>query len=372
MASQTMCILFSESYGVSPNELASERTLATVPFAGRYRLIDFILSSLVKAKISNIGILTKEHYGSLQDHLGWGKDWDLDRKTDGLKILTPFAKAETANTRNRSAIDALLSARGYIEMCDEDYVILADANQVMNIDFTGMIKYHIDREADITLLYQNHDEAIDNGVVLECDTSGRIVDAYFTVGQENEIRSAMLNVVIFNKKLLLSLLDRAFTFGWTNLARDFITKNINKLNIYGFEHKGYCAVINTVADYYKASMDLIKKEVRKELFYSDTPVLTRVKNSVPTIYGFDGKVHNSLIADECEIDGELNNCIVFRGVKIKKGAVLNNCIIMQQSVIGSDARLNCVITDKDVTVEDHHILSGYSTYPFVIAKGQTV
>lgn len=196
MASQTMCILFSESYGVSPNELASERTLATIPFAGRYRLIDFILSSLVKAKVSNIGILTKEHYGSLQDHLGWGKDWDLDRKTDGLKILTPFAKAETANTRNRSAIDALLSARGYIEMCDEDYIILADANQVMNVDFTAMIKSHIEREADITLLYQNHDEAIYNGVVLDSDTSGRVVDAYFTVGQENETQSAMLNVVI--------------------------------------------------------------------------------------------------------------------------------------------------------------------------------
>ncbi len=372
MASQTMCILYSESYGVAPNELVSERTLATVPFAGRYRLIDFILSSLVKAKIFNIGILTKEHYGSLQDHLGWGKDWDLDRKTGGLKILTPFAKAETASTRNRSGVDALWSAKGYIEMCDEDYVILADTNQVMNIDFTSMIKSHIEQKADITLLYQNHDNAVYNGVVLDCNSSGRVVDAYFTVGQENEIQSAMLNVVIFDKKLLLSLLDRAFTFGWTNLVRDFITKNISKLNIYGFEHKGYCAVVNTVADYYQASMDLLKRDIRKELFYSDTPVLTRVKNSVPTIYGFDCKVQNSLIADECEINGELNNCIVFRGVKIQKGAVLNNCIIMQRSSIGSGAKLNCVITDKDVIVEDHHVLSGYSSYPFIISKGQIV
>ncbi len=372
MASHTKCILFSESYGITLNELASGRTLATIPFAGRYRLIDFILSSLVKANIYNIGILTKEHYGSLQDHLGWGKDWDLDRKKSGLKILTPFAKEETALVRNRSAIDALLSAKAFIREENEDYVILADTNIVMNIDFNEIIKSHKEKKADITLLYKNSDKGVYKGVIIETDTDNRISDVYFNSSKDGETVKIMINVMVFDRGILLSLLERAYTFGWTDLTRDFITKNINKLNIYAVEHKGYSAVINTVSDYYKASMELLNEDVRKELFYSDTPILTRVKNSVPTVYGFEGKVMNSLIADACEINGELINCIVFRGVKIKKGAVLKESIIMQNSVIGENARLNCVITDKDVMVKDNHILSGYETYPFIITKGKTV
>ncbi|MGI5856867.1 MAG: glucose-1-phosphate adenylyltransferase subunit GlgD [Candidatus Merdivicinus sp.] len=372
MTSKTMCILFSESYGVSPNELASERTLATIPFAGRYRLIDFVLSSLVKAGVFNIGILTKEHYGSLMDHLGWGKDWDLDRKNGGIKILTPFAKAETAVTRNRSKVDALLSAKAYLESCDIDTVILSDANLVMNIDFEEMLRFHAEREADITILYQNKSCPGHTGGVLEPDASGRVIDAYYTTVQHGEPQNAVFGVYIFNKELLISLLDRAYTFGWVDFERDFITKNLNKLKVYGFEHTGFSAVINSVSDYYNASMEILHPEVRRELFYSDTPILTRVKNSVPTVYGFDGKVQNSLIADGCIINGELHNCIVFRDVEIEKGAVLNNCIIMQNTTIHSGARLNCVISDKDVVIAENHVLSGYRTYPFVISKGQRV
>ncbi len=355
MTSKTMCILFSESYGVTPNELAAHRTLATVPFAGRYRLIDFALSSLVKSRVFDIGILTKEHYGSLMDHLGWGKDWDLDRKNGGIKVLTPFAKAESAATRNRSKVDALLSARAYLETCDADTVILSDANLVMNIDFDEMIRFHQNQDADITMLYQNKICPGHTGGVLEHDESGRIIDVYYTTVQHSEPQNALFGVYIFNKELLLTMLDRAYTFGW-----------------FGFEHAGYSAIINSVGDYYNASMDILQSDIRRELFYSDAPILTRVKNSVPTIYGFDGKVQNSLIADGCEIDGELRNCIIFRDVKIEKGAVLENSIIMQNTVIRSGARLNCVIADKDVTIESEHALSGYQTYPFVIAKGQRV
>ena len=357
MTSKTMCILFSESYKVFPNELASERTLATVPFAGRYRLIDFVLSSLVNAGVFNIGVLTKEHYGSLMDHLGWGKDWDLDRKNGGIKILTPFAKAETAVTRNRSKVDALLSAKAYLENADVDTFILSDANLVMNIDFEEMLRFHEERDADVTVLYQNKVCQGHAGGILEHDSTGRVIDAYYTTVQQNEPQNAVLGVYIFS---------------WIDFERDFITKNLNKLKVYAYAHKGFSAVINTVSDYYNASMEILKPEVRRELFYSDTPILTRVKNSVPTVYGFDGKVTDSLIADGCVINGELHNCIVFRDVTIEKGAVLNNCIIMQNTTVKSGARLNCVISDKDVVIEENHILSGYQTYPFVISKGQHV
>ena len=372
MTSKAICILFSESYGVSPNELAAERTLATVPFAGRYRLIDFVLSSLVKARIYDIGVITKEHYGSLMDHVGWGKDWDLDRKRGGLQILTPFTKAESAGTRNHSKVEALLSVKRYIEKVDQEYIILADTNLVMNIDFKSLLNYHIDNEADITLLYQTKVCPSHTGLVVETDSSGRVEDAYYSTIQHTEPQNTVFGVYVLSKSLLLSLLDRAYTFGWTNLERDFITKNIGKMKVYAFAHQGFSAVVNTVSDYYDASMKVLDPEVRRELFYSDTPILTRVKNSVPTIYGFDGKISNSLVADGCKIDGEIRNCIIFRDVVVEKGAVLENSIIMQNTTVKEGAHLNCVITDKDVVINNSHTLSGYATYPYVISKGQTV
>jgi glucose-1-phosphate adenylyltransferase len=367
-----MCVLFSESYSAINNELAADRTLATVPFGGRYRMIDIILSSLVKARVNNIGILTKERYGSLVDHVGSGKDWDLDRRNGGLKILTPFANAGSETTRNRSKIDALLSARQYLEESTEEYVILADTNIVMNIDFEELVQYHIDKEADITLVYQTADDAVYNGLVIDHDRDGRVIDAYYAAGEMSDRQNQVLKVFVLNKSLLLNLLGRAYTFGWTDFDREFITKNITKLHICGYEHKGYCAVINTVGELYKASMEILTPSIRKEIFESDTPILTRVKNSAPTLYGFDAKVKNSLIADGCEINGTIENCIIFRGVKIEKGAVLKNSVIMQNSTIQADANLDCVITDKDVTIQAGHTLGGYPTFPFVISKGQTV
>ena len=151
-----------------------------------------------------------------------------------------------------------------------------------------------------------------------------------------------------------------------------ITKNINKLNIFGFEQTGYCAVVSDMASYYEASFDLLKADIRHELFNSDIPILTRIKTNAPALHGFNGKVKNSLIADGCVIDGNIENCIVFRGVTIGEGAELENCIIFQDSVIGAGAKLSCVITDKGVTVKEGQELSGHPTYPFVIAKGKTV
>ena len=209
MISKTLCLLFSESYSAVTNELAADRTLATVPFAGRYRLIDFVLSSLVKARVNNIGILTKEHYGSLVDHVGAGKDWDLDRKNGGLKILTPFANPGSETTRNRSKIDALLSCQTYLEESNEEYVILADSNIVMNIDFADLVRYHNDKGADITIVYQQRNDAVYNGLVIDQDRDGRVVDAYYAAGQMTDCQNQVLKIFVFNKELLMNLLGNA-------------------------------------------------------------------------------------------------------------------------------------------------------------------
>lgn len=371
MAAKAMSILFTDRYGAASMDLAAGRTLATVPFGGRYRLIDFILSSLVHAGISNIGVLTRERYGSLVDHLGWGKDWDLDRRDGGLKILTPFAKSENEYSKNHSKVDALVSIESYFERCQEENVVLADSNLVMNIDLNGMIDFHEKKNADITLLYDAINQ-YKTGLSITCNSQGRVVDAYRGENNTSVMSGFSFPVAVFKKDFLVEQIKRAHTFGWSNLERDFITRNINRNVVCAYPHEGYAAVINHTVDYYEASMHLLKDSIRQELFYGETPILTRIKNSVPTVYGQTGKARDSLVADGCHIEGEVDHCIIFRNVKIQKNVQLKNCIIMQNSVVEEGAKLHCIIADKNVVISKNHTLIGYPTYPFIIAKGQMV
>lgn len=371
MAAKAMCILFTDRYGVSSMDLAAGRTLATVPFGGRYRLIDFVLSSLVHAGITNIGVLTKERYGSLMDHLGWGKDWDLDRRNGGLKILTPFAKQESDQSRNRSKIDALLSVESYVENYEGEHIILSDSNLVMTIDFAALVEFHEQKQADITLLYDDTGKQR-SGLSITCNPDGRVVDACRGMETSHGMHGFSFPVAVFKKAFLLEQIKRARTFGWDNLERDFITRNIHRYMVYAYPHYGYAAVINHTVDYYEASMALLDDTIRHELFYGDVPILTRTKNSVPTIYGKENHVVDSLIADGCDIQGDIDHCIIFRHVKVGENTHLKNCIIMQNSIVEPGVRLHCIIADKNVVVSHNHTLIGYNTYPFIISKGQIV
>ena len=360
-------ILFSDRYDdSSENAIAACRTLASEPFSGRYRLIDFILSSLVNSGIYRVGIVTKDRYGSLIDHVGWGKDWDLNRREGGLQILTPFIR-ENMNRHVNSAVDALISARAYISDAKEDLVILATANIVANIDFSDAIQAHLDHGADITAFYRRGRELERRPLPISLSEDGRVKES-----ADGYTDYTPLNVFIMRKELLLQLLDEAEVYRWTDIRRDFVIRNLHRLNVYAYEQPGFCRTIKSVEDYYKVSMELLNLDVRHELFFGERPILTRVKNSAPTYYGYESKVENSLVADGCVIEGCLKNCIVFRDVTVEKGARLEDCILMQGTKVGKDARLSCVITDKNVTVGANRILSGYTSYPFVVAKNASV
>ena len=372
MNKKTTCILFSDSYEQSYNPLAAQRTLASVPFGGRYCLVDFLLSSLVAAGLSDIGVLTKGRYGSLVDHLGWGKDWDLNRKDGGLKVLTPFADADTVSTRDRSRIDALLSCRPFLEKSSAEHFLLSDTNLVINIDFEKMLQFHQREDADITVLYRKYQSKEFSGVDLTCDREGRVIDAVFRSGQVNDYENGLLPVFLFRRELLLELLDRAYTFGWTEFIRDFITRSIQKRKVVGFEHKGFSRVIDSARGYYEASMALLDPEVRKDLFSSGTAILTNVKNTVPTRYGFESHVQNSLVSDGCHIEGTVKNSILFRGVTVKKGAFVENSILFSKTSVEENAFLSAVIADKSVRVTEGKKLLGQPEHPFVIAKGTLI
>ena len=365
------CILFSDNYfSTKMGEISDIRTFASVPFGSRFRLVDFMLSSLVEAKVNSIGIVTRNKYGSLMDHVGWGKDWDLNRKNGGIKFLTPFF--QDANTiMGENKFEALNGIMEYIKDSLPEYCLICDSNIVFNMNLQHFMKAHEEKGADISFVYKKMVPQ-QKDLEVSLDGDGKVYDALYHTSEGDEEKDVVMTMILLKKDLLISLVEQGITYGWDSIKKDIIAKQFNNYKIYGYKADGYMAVIRSVGDYYNASMDLLKSSVRKELFMSDIPVLTRIKDSVPTIYGEQCHIKNSLIADGCNIDGTVENCIIFRDVKVEKGAVLKNSIIMQNTKVGKDAYLSNVITDKDIVVNDSKILAGTESVPFIINKGVTV
>ncbi|MBF0709883.1 MULTISPECIES: glucose-1-phosphate adenylyltransferase subunit GlgD [unclassified Gemella] len=360
-------ILLSDNFrGDDLLGLTKKRTLASIPIGSRYRLIDFILSSLVKANISNIGLVVNNNYNSLVDHVGWGKDWDLNRKNAGLKIITPMSDTGLKAV-NANKFDALANALFYLDYVLQDYVILADANIVANINFEEMLEYHKRTGADITVAYTYKEpSARDTQIVF--NDRGKIYDSYYHINGHNEVVATQLKVHILSKQLLKEVINRGLTLGWEDMMRDYISKNYNKLNVQAYRVHGYCKVINNIQDYYNFNMDLLHDDVREELFLSGTEILTRVKDSVPSFYSETAEVSNSVLADGCTIKGKVENSIISRGVVIEEGVVVRNSIIMNGCVIGKNSDINHTIIDRRASVSEGTRVSGTHKEPYIVHK----
>lgn len=365
------CILFSDNNRTCKmGELSAQRTLASIPFGGRFRLVDFMLSSLVAGNVNTIGIVARKKYGSLMDHIGWGKDWDLNRKNGGIKFLTPYIEDADA-VIGENKIESLNSVMGFIKSSLPEYCIICDANIVCTLDFEKIMEEHQKVNADITFVYR-HMKPCAKDLEVTVDESGRLIDTLYHTSDVDEERDVLLNVTLLKKDLLISIIEQGITYGWTSIKRDVFSRSLGRLNIHGFKTEGYAYVINNVNDYFNMSMELLDVNVRKAFYYSNIPILTRIKDSVPTVYGYDSNVKNSFIADGCSINGEVENCIIFRDVTVEKGAVLKNSIIMQNTVIREGASLSYVITDKNVEITAGQTLCGSLSMPFIINKGKVI
>lgn len=363
------CLLFTDLFSnENIGAISEHRNVASLPFGGRYRLIDFILSSLVNASVPNVGVIARNNYNSLVDHLGWGKDWDLNRKNGGLKILTPYASS--ASTK-QNRFETLNSIKPYISSMLPDYCIIADSNIISNIDLTAVYKSHLDKDADITIVCHKGTPTLGDTEVF-CDAKGRINDVLYSTEDKNYESKLITKIYILKKDLLLNLIDKAITYDWSDFNRDIVAKGLDQYKMYVYNQEEYCTVVNNLQVYYRANMDLLNVEIRNELFKSNKRILTKIKDSVPILYGEFCSVKNSLIADGCKIDGTVENCIIFRDVHIKRGAVIKNSIIMQGTAVDHDANMSYVILDKNIAVTKGRVLNGSENFPFVISKGVTV
>lgn len=369
-------IIFPNSYDNLVPELAGDRLMASIPFAGRYRIIDFLLSSLANCGISNIAIVVRENYHSLMDHLGSGRAWDLLRKNGGLSIFPPYAEKNMKVYSGR--VEALESILPYLKCKKEKYVIMMDANIAVDFDFNAMLAEHIESGADVTVAYTEQE------IPAELIRAGVHGDMYYTLklddGRVRRIfmnsemcgkQNLSMNIYIMDREALIDKIHAAFVRGYSYFERDILAPRLEKYNIRGYKYDGYYARICGLKSHFDENMKLLDDENLDALF-TGGQIYTKIRDDNPTRYINGCKTKNNLVADGCVIEGDVENCVLFRGVKIAKGAKIRNSVLMQDTVVNAGARLDYVVTDKNVTIEVGQELKGTDTQPFYVAKGHTV
>lgn len=367
----TMGIILPEDIHI--NSLTEKRSIAALPFAGRYRLVDFALSNMVNGGITNVGVILKHNYSSLMDHLGSGKEWDLNRKDGGLHILPPYI-ARNIHGLGEGSVDLIASALGYLSKSKQKYVILSKGNIVFNIDYDKVMDLHLEKNADITMVYYEEDtdkEAITNHTFLSVDDDNRVSDIEVKP-RRPKTNKIFLSVMLIEKGYLQYLVDEAVARGEQDIVRDILMKRNSNSNIYGYKFDGYVGDIENIQSYYDNSMRMLNVDVRKEIFNPIRPIYTKIKDQAPTRYSSDASVSNCLIADGCIIEGQVKNSIIFRGVHIGKDSRVSNSIVMQDSIIQTGCELDYMVMDKEVTIRENGRLIGDIRHPIIISKGETV
>lgn len=369
--SEVMGIIFPNTHDKYMDGMTNRRAIGSVPFCGRFRLIDFALSNLVNAGITKVGVITKENYQSLSDHLGSGISWDLARKNGGLYMLTPYS-TRTARIYE-GKIEALAGSIDYLKSSSEKYVVLCDANLVSNIDIDDVVDKHIESGADFTVCYKTGVLPRNDQDIMAFKWDDKGFASEITLPYEQKSCDFSLDVMVVERELLIDLVTEAYALGRRSFAVGILQPWLSRLKIYGYKVENFTAVIDGEESYYKASLQLIKDSAaRHSLFRTERPVYTKIRDDAPTKYGLVSKVSDCLIADGCVIDGQVDNCILFRGVKVGKGTTLKNCIVMQDTVIGENCDISCAIMDKDVTVRPGVTLCGVINHPIYISKGETL
>lgn len=374
MKNDMLGVIFSENPEASMGELTSLRSLAAVPVGGRYRIIDFILSNMVNSGIIKVGITTPVNYQSLTDHLGTGKDWDMDRKDDGLYILPPKDTGES-DVEAIGGIERLTGISSFLNKSKQEYVLVADCNTICNIDFDLVLDSHIKNEADFTLVctpVKNlGSKDVMKHILVSAGEDGIVNDLHVYPSRQITDLSYM-HMFITRRETLIELVEYASTHGKHQISKDILLPAVenDQVKVCAYVFDGYRKKIDSIQSFYKVNLDLLNKEVRDELFglSVDNPIFTKIKDSVPTKYSKTAEVTNSFIADGCKIEGTVKNCILFRGVHIGKNAVVENSIIMQDSEIMENCDVENVIFDKGVILRSGKKLVGQDTYPLVIGK----
>ena len=373
-----MGIIFPNSYDSMVPDLVSNRLMASIPFASRYRMIDFLLSSMVNSGIDNISIVLRQNYRSLMDHLGSGREWDLTRKKGGLNIIPPFSERGIKVYSGR--VEALYNILPLLRSSKEKYVVMTDANIAANIRFDEIIAAHEKSGADVTMVYYKADLSTRSGYTrkdtddfyytLQLDEDERVNEIHINA-QDLGVQNHSMNIYVVDREFLITQVEDATVRGKIYFERDVLLPNLDKFLVKAYEFTGYVALVNSIKSYFDENMALLKQENADALF-SGNNIYTKVRDDNPTRYTATAQAKNIMAADGCVIEGTVENCVLFRGVKIAKGAVVKNCILMQDTVISENTTAEYLITDKNVTITANQEVKGTASYPMYITKRRIV
>lgn len=371
-------ILFPNSYDSLVPDLVGERLMASIPFASRYRLVDFILSSMVNCGIDSISVIVRKNYHSLMDHLGSGREWDLTRKNGGLNLVPPFAEKTVKIYNGR--VEALASILDFLKEQKERYVVMADTNLAVNFDFKALINAHMESGADVTIAYQESElpKSFMEAQYLSTNfyyTLG-IEDGHVTKMKINAcdagIQNFSMNIYIMDRELLIDQINTAFVCGYVYFERDILAPQLNRLDVRAYRYDGYVARISSMKSYFDENMKMLDDANVSALFSGRNPIYTKIRDDHPARYINGSKAANIMAADGCVVEGEVENSILFRRVRIGKGAKVKNCVLMQDTVVEADAEMEYVVTDKNVTITAGKRLKGVDTFPVYVAKYKRV
>jgi glucose-1-phosphate adenylyltransferase len=352
-------------------DLTRARAFGGVLFGGRYRLIYFPLSNLVNSGVGEVGIVTKSNYQSLLDHLSSGKEWDLARKNGGLHLLPPFANAGSGMYRGR--LEALAGIRAFVDNSPAEYVIMTDCDIVTTLDYKPALEHHIATKADITCIYAktHYDPKVNKGVTLFEIDGDRITNVQVDSPIAKEANMS-LDMFILSKAFLKKIVAESISRNLYSFIRDILHAYVNDIKIVAYEHTGYLLKIESMISYYQANMALLDRDNMNALFQKQTPIYTKASDYGPTKYNFSAKVKNSLIADGCVIEGTVENSILFRGVKVGKGAVIKDCVLQQNTIVGNNSMLSAIISDKNVVVGENKTLAVGTENPLFLSKNSKI
>ena len=363
-------IIFSYEKRNNLRELGEIRSAASIPFGGRYRVVDFALSNLVNAGVTDVGVVLNGRYQSMLDHLGTGKVWDLSRKRGGLRVLPPFNYQKDWGVMPfRGKIEALAGVRTYLDTIRQDYVALMDGDLVVNLPLADIFEEHVKSGADVTVVCGNDSFATEDGTYFEKNSEGRITEVLYNLHTPRGSRG--LEVYILSTQLLKDLVDECAAKDQFSWRKELQTRK-DSLYLRSYIWSGFAAQIRSVQEYYDRSMQLLNPAIRAELFCPERPIRAKGADKSSTYLGPEGKCVNSLVAEGCRIEGTVENSILFPGVVVEAGAVVRNCVLFKETVVRRDAQLSYIIADKDVEVLSNRTLMGHATYPIVLAKGSKV
>ena len=365
-----MGIVFTNSNDELLPHFTKKRSMASIPFGGRYRLIDFALSNFVNAGITKVGVITKSNYNSLLDHLGSGISWDLDRKNGGLFLLPPFSTSKAGFYTDK--IDALSGVMTFLKRSKEDIVILCDSDIVSNIDIDKIISEHKKSNSGITVAYKNGElkNLKRKTLTLTLDEENNITE--FAEAEESGVYDYAIDLFVINRKLLIDIISVASKYSTDNPSKQMLQKEIGEFKLSGYKVEDYAEIIFSKESYAEITMDLLKLETRAELFNKSRPVYTKTRDDMPSRYGVNAQTDNSLIAGGCIIEGCVKDSVIFRAVKIDKDTKISNSIIMQGAKIGKHCTLENVIIDKAAVISDGMTLIGQKDNYIYIEKEKVI